>query len=94
MGKRWLIGCLFLLTSAHASAQCGGMVNVNGVCISHDQASSPLHGQYTYEQPGQGSPVQPSPIVMQQKWADRWGAIVMDKNQPIIGTSTGKKINA
>lgn len=33
----------------------------------------------------------PAPVVMQQKWADRWGAIVMDENQPILGTSSGEK---
>lgn len=91
MLKQWLLGSALFFISTYASAQCGGMVNVNGVCIPPDQASSPLHGQYTYGQPGQTNPVTPSPIVMQQKWADRWGSIVTDEVQPIIGTSTGIK---
>lgn len=91
MLKQWLLGSALFFISTYASAQCGGMVNVNGVCIPPDQASSPLHGQYTYGQPGQTSPVTPSPIVMQQKWADRWGAIATDEIKPIMGASTGKK---
>ena len=91
MLKQWLLGSALFFISTYASAQCGGMVNVNGVCIPPDQASSPLHGQYTYGQPGQTSPVTPSPIVMQQKWADRWGTIAYDELNPIIGTATGMK---
>lgn len=73
MRPSFLIAVGLSVSSGAALAQnCGGMVNVNGVCIPPDQESSPLNDSYG----NQGS--YSAPVIPRAKWVDSWGAIATD----------------
>lgn len=80
MRSRLVVAIGLLIACCDASAQdCGGMVNVNGICIPPDQESSPLYDSY-----GGGNDYR-APPPPQPKWIDRWGGMAMDDDEGISG---------
>lgn len=73
------------LASGGVAAQCGAGIPSGGNpnCIPPEV----YHGQ-GITQPQMTAPVQ-QPIIIQHKWADRWGAIIHDQVNPVIGVSQG-----
>lgn len=71
--NKLLVAALSVLISTNAGAQdCGGMVNVGGLCIPPEQESSPLHDTYG------GDGYESGPAIPRIEWADSWGAIADD----------------
>ena len=86
MGKRILFVLLLLIMPrAQAQTACP-----TGVAPGSAQCGpSPTYHGVGNASTGTYQP--PAPVVMQQKWADRWGTIAYDELNPIIGTATGMK---
>lgn len=82
--KSTLLVVVFSL-SGDVLAQCGAGIPSGGnpSCIP----PSVYHSQ-GITQPQMNTPRQ-QPIVIRHKWADRWGAMVADRTNPVIGFSTG-----
>ncbi len=86
MGKHTLFVLLLLIMpGAQAQTACP-----TGVAPGSAQCGpSPTYHGIGNASAGTYQP--PAPVVMQQKWADRWGTIAYDELNPIIGTATGMK---
>lgn len=76
-----------LIASGNAAAQCGAGIPSGGnpLCIPPDV----YHGQ-SHNQPQAGMSNR-QPVIIRQKWEDRWGAMVLDDVKPITGFSTGAR---
>lgn len=81
---KFLLSITLYFLSAAASAQCGAGIPSGGnpLCIPPDRYNNQNNNQ------SQTAPVQQT-IVIRQKWADRWGAIIYDQVNPVIGVSHG-----
>lgn len=87
MRAEFLAVFLFLLPHAALAQDCGGMPNVNGICIPPDQKSSPLYE--TYGRVEESS----VPVKPRIEWAESWGAISSDGegNYGIASDSSSKR---
>jgi hypothetical protein len=71
-----LLSCLGLMQTSLAAAQCATGVNTGGGnCVPPDAPGMPGYNQ------GQGASTAPQP-----RWADSWGAIVIDAQTGSAGT--------
>lgn len=77
---------LFFCVANPAHAQCGAGIPSGGNpnCLPPDV----LYKNQGISQPQITAPAQ-QPIIIRQKWADRWGAMVLDDVNPVTGFSTG-----
>jgi hypothetical protein len=78
-----LLACLFHMP--HAWAQCAPGIPEAGnpECLPPDDPNSPYYQSSNGQSNGHMPP--PRPVV---RWADRWGAIVIDNNNGRAGNST------
>lgn len=80
-----VVSSILLLLPTIAQAQCGAGIPSGGnpLCIPPDV----YHGQGS----SQSQTVAPNkqPVVIRQKWEDRWGAMVVDQKVAAAGTWVG-----
>ena len=84
---KFMVVLLIIATSENVVAQCGmGIPGAgNPGCIPPD-----ILNQQNNNHEHNGQP-QSKTIIVRHKWADRWGAMVADNINPVIGFSTGAK---
>lgn len=86
MSSKSAIWLSFFLLSGNVAAQCGmGIPSAgNPNCVPPGMPGSPY---VTAPQNNSRQPVYQQPIIIKHEWADRWGAMVADRINPVFGYS-------